>query len=72
LKAALNAFLGPALGALLFSLGGFQLPFLVVGSIGLVVATCLLLIIPNVKADPEKKKTAKLINYAEIAKVSLQ
>ena len=42
--------MGPALGALLYEVGGFILPFVVVGGIGLVVATALLVFIPNVKS----------------------
>jgi len=42
---------GPAIGALLYDLGGFKLPFFVVGSFGMVVATGLLLIIPTVQVS---------------------
>ena len=39
--------LGPALGALLYEAGGFVLPFVAVGGVGLVAATALLAFIPN-------------------------
>ncbi len=45
-----------AQGSVLYSLGGFVLPFVVVGSVGLVVATALLILIPNVRADVKKKE----------------
>ena len=57
------------MGAFLYSVGGFKLPFFVVGSIGLVVATCLLIFIPNVKIESERREKGKLINYTAIAKV---
>ncbi len=56
------------MGSFLYSLGGFQLPFLVVGSIGLVVATVLVFVIPNVKPDTEKKSSEKALNFLQIAK----
>ncbi|XP_059097668.1 MFS-type transporter SLC18B1-like [Tigriopus californicus] len=40
---------GPVLGSLLFEVGGFALPYYVVGGIVLVLAFALLLIVPNVK-----------------------
>ena len=45
--------LGPALGALLYEAGGFILPFVAVGGVGLVVATALLAFIPNVKSKDD-------------------
>ena len=47
---------GPALGALLYEAGGFIVPFVVVGSIGIVVATALLVFIPNVKSGDNEKQ----------------
>ena len=47
---------GPALGALLYDAGGFIVPFVVVGSIGIVVATALLVFIPNVKSGDNEKQ----------------
>jgi predicted MFS family arabinose efflux permease len=60
--------LGPALGSFLFSIGGFTLPFVVVGSIGLVVATILVFVIPNVKSDTEKRSSDKALSFQQIAK----
>ena len=52
----LGYMMGPALGAFLYDVGGFMLPFVVVGCVGLVAATALLIFIPNVKAKDEKEK----------------
>ena len=35
------------MGAQLYSLGGFKLPFVCVGSVGLTLAICLLFVIPS-------------------------
>ena len=59
---------GPALGAFLFSLGGFPLPFATVGSIGFIIATLLLVVIPNVMPEPRKpsEKSLKLKNVFQV------
>jgi MFS family permease len=63
------SFSGPALGSLLYNIGGFKLPFFVVGSIGLIVATSLVFVIPNVKPDSVKKPSEKSLTFVAIAKV---
>ena len=63
----LGYMLGPALGAFLYEVGGFTLPFVIVGSIGIVVATSLLFVIPNVKID-ERKVADKTLTLMDIAK----
>ena len=65
----LGYMLGPALGSVLYNAGGFMLPFIVVGSIGLIVATALVFVIPNVKPDPVKAKSEKSLTFKDIAKV---
>ena len=62
-------FLGPALGAFLFELGGFTLPFLVVGIIGFLVATSLVFVIPDVKTNTETSENRKTLTLTDIAKV---
>ncbi len=57
------------MGSVLYNAGGFKLPFFVVGSIGLVVATSLVFVIPNVKPDPIKKSSEKSLTFKDIAKV---
>ena len=64
----LGYMLGPALGSVLYSLGGFLLPFLVFGSIGLIVALALLLVIPDVKSDGLWGKT---LTFNELIKVGM-
>lgn len=44
--------LGPALGSALYQKGGFMLPFLVVGSIGFLIALALLFTIPSIQTEP--------------------
>ncbi len=67
----LGFMLGPALGSALYSIGGFQLPFLVVGSVAFVVAIGLVFIIPNVKPDPVVRKTEKLLTYSDLFKAKI-
>ena len=65
--------LGPAVGSLLYSAGGFLLPFVVVGSIGLVVATALLILIPNVRSDESMAgggSTGRTLTFGTLVKVS--
>jgi predicted MFS family arabinose efflux permease len=47
--------LGPALGSFLYSVGGFTVPFFVVGSVSLVISLCLWLVIPDADADISAK-----------------
>ena len=42
-----EATLGPAVGALIYNLGGFKLPFIVVGLVALVLAISLIFLIPS-------------------------
>ena len=60
---------GPAIGAFLYEIGGFKLPFFAVGAFGMVVATCLLFVIPNVKIE-ERRSNAKSLNYSEVVRVN--
>ena len=67
----LSYYVGPALGAFLYELGGFTLPFVVVGAIGLAVATSLVFVIPNVKPDLNRQQSAasaKNLTLTDIAK----
>jgi cell division protein FtsW (lipid II flippase) len=56
----------------LYSLGGFTLPFISVGSVTLLVAILLLIIVPNIKME-EKDKTdgGKSLTFAGLLKVNL-
>ena len=47
---------GPAIGSYLYEVGGFVIPFEIVGGIGLIVACSMVFIIPNVKQDPKESK----------------
>ena len=57
---------GPVIGSGLYSLGGFLLPFVTVGSIGISLAICLLFAIPSgeyeklEESKDTKTKTKKL------------
>ena len=57
----------------MYSLGGFQLPFVCVGSVGLILATCLLFVIPSEKYEgPENNndiKRKEKLTWAEVLKV---
>lgn len=51
-KTTFNLYLfpiGPVLGSLIYEIGGFALPFYIVGGIVLLLAFALSLIVPNVK-----------------------
>jgi len=65
----LKLYLGPGLGALLYEIGGFQLPFLIVGSIGILVGIALIFVIPSIQLDKKKSDGAKTLTYFEIVKV---
>ena len=62
--------MGPAVGSLLYTAGGFLLPFVVVGSIGLVVATALLILIPNVRSDgPTQGDSGRALTFRTLVQV---
>ena len=44
-------YLGPALGSALYIHGGFTLPFISVGTFGLVIAIVLLFMVPDLQSD---------------------
>ncbi len=46
-------------GSTLYLLGGFNLPFTVAGSIGITVATCLLILIPNDGSSKKEEESDK-------------
>ena len=54
----------------MYELGGFTLPFLVVGIIGFVVATSLVFVMPNVKT--EARESTKKLTLTDIAKVIME
>jgi hypothetical protein len=60
------------IGSALYSLGGFTLPFVFVGSFATVMSFILCLVIPNIKADPDKEKDSykKLASIYDLLKVN--
>lgn len=62
---------GPAIGSALYSLGGFPLPFLTVGSLGLVIAIALFFVVPDVQYDKRDSPDddTKVLTLKGIAKV---
>ena len=69
--------LGPAIGTALYGIGGFSLPFWVVGSLALLTAVCLAFVVPNVDAswsmetlplvgDSEKLKARKDLTFKKM------
>ena len=64
------AFLGPALGSALYSVGGFYLPFITVGSVAFVAAVLLLFIVPNVKPEKrDKTDGGKSLTFSALIRV---
>ena len=63
---------GPALGSALYSLGGFPLPFLSVGTFGLIVAIALFFVVPDVQSNrgDSPDDDSKVLTLRGIAKVS--
>jgi hypothetical protein len=56
----------------LYSLGGFTLPFISVGSVTLLVAIFLLIIVPNVTTEAKDKTDGgKSLTFAGLIKVNL-
>jgi predicted MFS family arabinose efflux permease len=67
----LGYMLGPAIGSALYSLGGFMLPFIAVGSFGVIVSVLMIFAIPNIKSDePSKKKEGKMLTYRALIRAS--
>ena len=62
---------GPAVGSALYSLGGFPLPFLTVGSLGLLAAIGLFFVVPEVQWDKRDSPDddTKVLTLKGIAKV---
>ena len=63
---------GPVIGSAMYSLGGFLLPFVVVGSLDIVLATCLFFAIPNgeyEKTEDRNKNNTKKLTMAGAFKV---
>jgi len=48
--------IGPVLGSFLYQVGGFSVPFLVVGGVGLVTSSMLLCAVPKVQANSNVDK----------------
>ena len=65
-------YLGPVIGSGLYSLGGFLLPFVVVGSIGIVLAVCLFFAIPKGEYENREdlnESNSKKLTWAGVFKV---
>ena len=60
------------IGSGLYSLGGFLLPFVVVGSVGIVLAVCLIFAIPKGKyknREYQNESNTKKLTWAGVFKV---
>lgn len=64
---------GPLIGSVLYKVGGFGMPFWVVGATGCVVAVCLHFMIPNVngKNANSPDATTKSLTVKDVLKVSI-
>ena len=64
--------LGPILGSALYSLGGFPLPFISVGSVGIILAICLLFAIPSgeyEKSEPSDSNNREKLTWSKVIQV---
>ena len=69
---SLKYYIGPVIGSGLYSLGGFLLPFVVVGSVGIVLAVCLFFAIPKGEyenREDQNESDAKKLTWAGVFKV---
>ena len=69
---SLKCYIGPVIGSGLYSLGGFLLPFVVVGSVGIVLAVCLFFAIPKGEYENRKdqnESNTKKLTWAGVFKV---
>jgi len=61
--------IGPGVGSLFYSIGGFGLPFWLVGGIALVASVLIFIFVPNVEASQdESSKGSKSLRLLSIAK----
>ena len=67
----MNLYLGPALGSMLYSFGGFTLPFLVVASVALVNSIALAIVLPNIEISKkqENETTSIRLTFSALIKV---
>ena len=64
---------GPAIGSALFQIGGFLLPFLLVGSWCLIVAILQLFVLPDINVDDSKNAQIKRnLTFFDLAKVCFE
>ena len=65
-------FSGPVIGSGLYSLGGFLLPFVTVGSVGIILAICLFFAIPGgeyEKQNDHNELKAKRLTWSGVFRV---
>ena len=53
------AYLGPMVGSFLYSVGGFSLPYYVVGGLTTGLSLVLLLVVPNINKDSKEEEEEK-------------
>ena len=68
---------GPGAGSFLYSVGGFGLPFWIIGGIGILASFLIFFFLPNIKNtksttddDELSEKRVKTLSYKVIAKVT--
>lgn len=59
-------FIGPGVGAWLYEMGGFMLPFLVVGAISIVLSLSLIVTIPNLGQETPEEVEPLIADASEI------
>ena len=63
---------GPVIGSTLYSVGGFMLPFLCVGCVGIILAVCLVYAIPTGEYDRKndiKGHNTEKLSWSNVLKV---
>ena len=54
--------IGPVVGSWLYTVGGFTAPFIVVGSVGIILQVFLMITLPNVHMDFDSNKNSAVEN----------
>ena len=63
---------GPVIGSTLYSAGGFMLPFLCVGCVGIILAVCLVYAIPTGEYDKKtdiKDHNTETLSWSNVLRV---